>query len=116
MPDITKLPKWAQDELSWATHRITELEVQLDALLDESGYTPQWEGDMPRVFLRQSVGTRQVEKSIGGNYTSVVFRTATEDEVEVNLIDGKLLKVVARGLAIYPEASNVVRVTSNKSY
>lgn len=40
MHDITKLPKWAQDELVWARRRITELEAELN----DREYIPRWEG------------------------------------------------------------------------
>ena len=109
MNDRTKLPKWAQDAIFSLEYRITELE----AALSERAYEPRYEGDEPRVFLRQNVGNEWREKALGGNYTTVIFRTPT-DEVELKVSDrgGQLaIRADARDIAIHPEARNVVRLT-----
>jgi hypothetical protein len=112
MHDWTKLPKWAQDEIYTCQQRVADLE---DALSSRE-YASQYEGDEPRVFLRQPVGNESHEKAIGGSYTTVVFRTPT-DCVEVSMTSsGGLFHIRASGgdIAIHPVASNAVFLTGKE--
>lgn len=109
MSDRTKLPKWAQEELCTLEYRCKEL----TEALNDRAYESQYEGDEPRVFLLQTIEGRVHEKALGGNYTTVIYRTPVDEiAVSVTLWGGQLvIKANGRDIAIHPEASNVVRLT-----
>jgi len=105
--DITKLPQWAQRKISVLKQTLRD--AQRDSL---NNWTPRWEGDEPLVFLREMVGHRLVDRPIGGQYTSVVFRDGPgkdANQVEVGIpLNGKLcIFVRARDLAFSPAAGNM---------
>lgn len=109
MNDTTKLPKWAQDLISSLELRLKEA----TEAASNNEYAPQWEGDEARVFLQYSIGTKQYEKAIGGNYTRVVFRTPSAQIAVSTAERSKELQITANAtdIAIYPLASNVIRLT-----
>ena len=106
--DIDRLPKWAQD-------RIRSLETELrdlHQLLSDEPYQPRWAEDAPRVFLHTMIGTSFIERAIAGGSATVVFRSV-KSCVEVSISatrDGFAIRASARDIAIFPEASNVVRL------
>ena len=112
MSDITKLPVWAQKEISQLRARVAELEENVSALM----------GEMPKepIAVRNIFAETPVPVAWGPRDTISFSSTGepfneishvTEGVISARVVNGALeLNALNGMLVIEPRASNVVRV------
>lgn len=107
---MARLPKGVQRHILSLENDIRDCR----RLLSDAAYEPRWEGDTPRVFLVDHVANERQVKPIGGNFCTVRFNgdNGVVIEVSTSLYGSEtVVRASASGIAVMPEASNLVRLT-----
>lgn len=104
--DVTKLPKWAQDQIQWRDSEIKRLNQQVQQLLGGVEVT--------NITYRDGLTYKPLPADKTINFHPSVFDV--ENRIDVRIERGGIYVMTQRRLIIHPEASNTVRIFNSENY
>lgn len=104
--DISKLPKWAQDQINWRNNEIKRLKQEMQQLLG---------AEVTNITYREGIRNDiplPADKTISF-YPTVFDR---ERRIDVRIDQEGIYIMTQRRMIIQPEASNTARIFNSENY